>query len=234
MNPLRRLTEIETTVEIEENGLKLEAVLGRPHGATGLVIFAHGSGSGRFSPRNHEVARALQDAGFATLLMDLLTEEEAASRASVFDIPLLAGRLLMAKRWLWTVPATAGLSVGYFGASTGAAAALTAAAEDPGDVFAVVSRGGRPDLADEALPRVKAPTLLMVGERDEDVLELNRTAFERLNAVKELTVIPGATHLFEEPGTLDRVAEHAALWLSKFLPSFAPPPALNRDVSANP
>lgn len=190
----------------------LEGLLSLPKAASGTVLFAHGSGSSRFSPRNTYVAEALQTAGLATLLFDLLTEPEAANRARVFDIPLLADRLVMATEWTATQPETAALPIGYFGASTGAAAALVAAARSDRDIAAVVSRGGRPDLADADLARVRAPTLLIVGGADEEVLDLNRMALAQLNCEKKLSVVPGATHLFEEPGTLDQVIELARDW----------------------
>jgi putative phosphoribosyl transferase len=187
------------------------------------VLFAHGSGSGRHSPRNRQVAAALGRAGFATLLLDLLTpEEETADRASGrfrFDIELLAGRLLAAADWLAEEQHTAGLPVGLFGASTGAGAALLAVAERPQAAAAVVSRSGRPDLAGAALGRVLAPTLLVVGALDPQVLELNRAALGRLRAEATLEVVAGASHLFEEPGTLERVAELAVGWFTRWLAS---------------
>jgi dienelactone hydrolase len=197
--------------------LELEGTLTLPSGAGGVVAFAHGSGSSRFSPRNRFVAEVLHQAGVGTLLFDLLTEEESRDRAHVFDIPLLAGRLLLGAEWLATDPATRDLPVGYFGASTGAAAALVAAAERPEHVGAVVSRGGRPDLAGSHLGRVRAPTLLIVGEEDREVLHLNRQAYAQLHCTKHLVVIPGATHLFEEPGTLEEAARHAAQWFRTHL-----------------
>jgi len=187
----------------------------------GLVVFAHGSGSSRFSPRNQAVARVLQERGLATLLMDLLTAEEdevdQRTRALRFDIPRLAKRLVAITRWARSTPPTGGLRVGLFGSSTGAAAALVAAAQLPRDVHAVVSRGGRPDLAGDALPRVEAPTLLIVGSRDEDVLRLNEDARARMRARVEPCVIPGATHLFEEEGALEAVAEAAASFFAREL-----------------
>ena len=190
----------------------LEGLLSMPEQATGIVLFAHGSGSSRFSPRNTYVAEALQEAGLATLLFDLLTDEEAADRARVFDIPLLAERLAMATEWIVAQPETSALPIGYFGASTGAAAALVAAARSGRDIAAVVSRGGRPDLADTDLPQVHAPTLLIVGGADDVVLELNRMAEAKLTCEKKLAIVPGATHLFEEPGTLDEVILLAREW----------------------
>jgi putative phosphoribosyl transferase len=194
---------------------QLGGSLALPDGAGGVVVFAHGSGSSRFSPRNRMVAEALQRAGLGTLLIDLLSAEEErldlVTAELRFDIPLLARRLVAATEWMSDEPETAPLRVGYFGASTGAAGALIAAAELP-DTAAVVSRGGRPDLAAEALARVRAPTLLIVGERDTQVLELNEAAYAELDAEKELVIVPGATHLFEEPGALDEVARLAGDW----------------------
>lgn len=192
----------------------LEGLLGLPTATRGIVLFAHGSGSGRFSPRNNFVAQALREAGLATLLFDLLTADEAQDRRNVFNIELLAQRLSMAAAWVRDDTETANLPVGYFGASTGAAAALVAAAADQGRVAAIVSRGGRPDLAGSALRSVRAPTLLIVGGDDVEVLALNRTAIAELRCEKELVVVPGATHLFEEPGTLEAVVEHARGWFS--------------------
>jgi predicted phosphoribosyltransferase/dienelactone hydrolase len=182
-----------------------------------LVVFAHGSGSGRFSPRNNYVARRLEAAGFAALLLDLLTTDEEADRRNVFDIELLASRLIEATQWAHGTPELSGLAIGYFGASTGGGAALAAAAMSPGRVAAVVSRGGRPDLAGDALPLVEAPTLLLVGSNDEQVLELNRWAMRRMRCTVEMLVVPGATHLFEEPGTLDEVVEQAVRWFTRYL-----------------
>ena len=197
----------------------LDGLLTLPEPAAGIVLFAHGSGSSRFSPRNTYVAEALQEAGLATLLFDLLSEAEAADRARVFDIPLLAERLAAAAEWTAAQPETAALPIGYFGASTGAAAALVAAARGGRDIAAVVSRGGRPDLADTDLAHVKAPTLLIVGGADDVVLELNRMALAKLTCEKQLAVVPGATHLFEEPGTLDEVIELARNWFAGHLPA---------------
>lgn len=186
-----------------------------PASATGLVVFAHGSGSSRHSPRNRELAAALNDRALATLLLDLLTGAEERHRANVFDIALLAGRLVAATAWAAQQPDVGGLPVGYFGASTGAAAALWAAAELGERIAAVVSRGGRPDLAGERLGAVTAPTLLIVGGRDETVLELNREAQRQLGGPSELVVVAGATHLFEEPGALEEVSALAADWFSR-------------------
>jgi putative phosphoribosyl transferase len=209
----------ERRVWIPIDGGELSGSLILPAGADAIVLFAHGAGSSRFSPRNQYVARVIRDAGIGTLLFDLLMESEAADRANVFDIGLLASRLIQATSWLLENPQTGGLRVGYFGASTGAAAALTAAARIPDTIAAVVSRGGRPDLAYRDLGRVRAPTLLIVGGADEEVLELNRTALEEISAdiKKELVVVPGATHLFEEPGALEEVANFATDWFSRYL-----------------
>ncbi|MGD0452249.1 MAG: phosphoribosyltransferase family protein [Solirubrobacteraceae bacterium] len=205
-------------------GIVLPGDLTVPWGAygRGVVAFAHGSGSSRLSPRNRQVARALNEAGFATLLLDLLTPREELDRANVFDVALLAQRLVAATHWLRRQPETAQLALGYFGASTGSAAALLAAAELRAGVSAVVSRGGRPDLAQERLAEVVAPVLLIVGGADEAVLALNREAQRRLRCESELVVVPGATHLFEEPGALDRVAVHAIDWFTRHLGEGAP------------
>ncbi|MFZ1121472.1 MAG: phosphoribosyltransferase [Candidatus Binataceae bacterium] len=189
----------------------MEGELAIPEGAMGIVLFAHGSGSSRLSPRNQLVAQTLQNAGIGTLLLDLLTDEEAADRENVFDIDFLAHRLGDATRWLKARPGTRGCAVGYFGASTGAAAALAAAAQDL-MVCAVVSRGGRPDLALRHLAEVRAPTLLIVGGRDYGVIELNERAYNLLRCQKSFKIVPGATHLFEESGTLEQVAELASDW----------------------
>ena len=208
--------------EIRIPGVEIAADLSLPPGAGGLVLFAHGSGSSRFSSRNRGVAAALQEGGLATLLLDLLRPEEEGDRAKVFDIELLADRLGVATSWTQDQAELAPLPVGYFGASTGAAAALIAAAERPESVRAVVSRGGRPDLAGPRLGQVRAPTLLIVGGRDEVVLDLNRQALARLGPSAELVVVPGATHLFEEAGALDEVARLAADWLGRHLRSQPP------------
>jgi putative phosphoribosyl transferase len=184
----------------------------RPHG---LVLFAHGSGSGRLSPRNVEVAQALEQSGFATLLFDLLTATEGSDRERVFDIPLLGQRLSEATEWARQQPPTKELPFGYFGASTGAAAALVAAAERGSEIAAVVSRGGRPDLAGESLARVVSPTLLIVGGEDPVVIDLNRRAQAALRAPNELVIVPGAGHLFEEPGTMQAVIELARGWFHR-------------------
>jgi putative phosphoribosyl transferase len=193
--------------------LGLTGDLGLPTGVSrGIVIFAHGSGSSRLSPRNTFVSRELQKSGFATLLFDLLSESEAADRTNVFDIALLAARLVEATEWVQAARVTRSLPIGYFGASTGAAAALVAAARPGTHVSAVVSRGGRPDLAGGALAHVKAPTLLIVGGADFDVLELNHAALHRLHCEAKLEIVPDATHLFEEPGALEEVVRLAARW----------------------
>ncbi|HWR54305.1 MAG TPA: dienelactone hydrolase family protein [Bryobacteraceae bacterium] len=199
----------------------LDGDLGVPSGARGVVLFAHGSGSGRFSPRNRHVARLLREGGIGTLLLDLLTPEEEQIDLRTahlrFDIGLLTGRVLIATDWLAAEKQTAGLHVGYFGASTGAAAALKAAASGPASVRAVVSRGGRPDLAGDALSLVRVPTLLIVGGEDTTVLRLNAEALEHLGGERRLEVIPGAGHLFEENDALDRVAELARDWFQRYL-----------------
>lgn len=199
---------------------RLRGLLGVPPDATGLVIFAHGSGSGRLSPRNNQVAAALRQNGMATLLVDLLTQQEEANRANVFDITLLAQRLASCADWVRQQPGLRNLAIGYFGASTGAAAALVAAARDR-LVKAVVSRGGRPDLARNALPLVRAPTLLLVGSLDGPVIDMNQQSFAMLTCPKKILIVPGAGHLFEEPGTLEQVINHAASW---FATCFAPQP----------
>lgn len=204
--------EREQRVGIPMDAAVHEGVLAVPAGARGLVLFAHGSGSGRLSPRNNYVAGMLRESGIATLLFDLLTEEEDRIYENRFDIELLTQRLLRATEWTRHQTATRDLALGYFGASTGAAAALKAAAALGAAVSAVVSRGGRPDLALDDLPRVSAPTLLIVGGHDNVVIELNRAAYHELQGKKELMIVPGATHLFEEPGTLEQVAAAAAKW----------------------
>jgi len=213
----------QQAVRIPLDGAGVFGDLSVPRGAKGLVLFAHGSGSSRFSPRNRFVARRLQERGLATLLLDLLTAQEEQEDTGTgryrFDVTLLADRLLRAVAWTANHDDLRGLRVGLFGASTGAAAALRAAAADPEGVAAVVSRGGRPDLAREVLPLVRAPTLLIVGGADEPVLQLNREAFRLLTCEKRLEVVPGAGHLFEEPGALDRVADLAADWFARYLAS---------------
>jgi len=205
---------IEREVVLPVAGVVLPGDITVPDRPQGVVVFAHGSGSSRLSPRNVQVARVLNDAGLATLLFDLLSEEEAFDRANVFDIGLLASRLAAAADWLRRQPETEGLPCGYFGASTGAAAALWAATEPGSHIRAIVSRGGRPDLAAPRLGLVRAPTLLIVGGADELVLELNREAAAQLQCEHELELVPGATHLFEEPGALEEVCELATAWFA--------------------
>lgn len=208
---------MEKEVSIVADSVVLPGTLALPENAPGIVIFAHGSGSSRFSPRNRYVAEVLQKAGIGTLLFDLLTREEDLVYENRFNIELITERLVQATEWLDRQPEAQGLAFGYFGASTGAAAALKAAACLGPRLKAVVSRGGRPDLAMEVLDRVECPTLLIVGGLDEPVLSLNRRALEKLKGVKHLEIIPGATHLFEEPGALEQVAETAASWFKKHL-----------------
>lgn len=214
-------------------GLSLPGTFWLPQKPRGIVVFAHGSGSSRQSPRNRYVASVLVEAGFAALLFDLLTELEAGDRRKVFDIELLADRLVQAAMWVVQQPQSTGLACGLFGASTGSAAALLAAASHPSLVAAIVSRGGRPDLAHQDLPFVRAPTLLIVGENDEPVLTWNRQALDLLTCPKELVIIPGATHLFEEPGALEQVAELAREWFLRYLiPSSPPPSSSSPNVDA--
>ncbi len=208
---------VESLVYIPSGSVSLEGALAIPAGAIGMVLFAHGSGSSRHSSRNKFVAASLQRNGLATLLTDLLTRAEDSNYQTRFDIGLLTSRLGVATKWLGRQPETRNLAVGYFGASTGAAAALQAAVNLGPAVGAVVSRGGRPDLAMEVLDRVLAPTLLIVGGDDNVVLEFNRQAYDWLRAEKKLTIVPGATHLFEEPGALEVVAYLASDWFSKHL-----------------
>ncbi len=206
------------TVKIPTGSVELSGELILPSAASGIVLFAHGSGSSRFSPRNTFVANVLQQQGIGTLLFDLLTRAEDQDYAMRFDIDLLTRRLLDATAWLQAKPETKALHIGYFGASTGAAAALQAAAEMGNAIAAVVSRGGRPDLAGEiALSQVTAPALLIVGSADYGVIELNKQAFALMKCKKELVLVPGATHLFEEAGTLEQVAQYAANWFLKYL-----------------
>jgi putative phosphoribosyl transferase len=219
---------VDEEVQIGVDDVVLHGHLGLPAGTSAVVAFAHGSGSSRLSPRNQYVAAQLRAAGLGTLLFDLLTAEEEGDRRRVFDIPLLGGRLAQVGRWLLGRPETASCRLGYFGASTGAAAALWAAAEPGSVVGAVVSRGGRPDLAGDRLPDVVAPTLLVVGGADPLVIELNRSAQARMQAETSLVVVPRATHLFEEPGTLDEVARLAAEWFRRHLVDQAPAPAGGR------
>jgi dienelactone hydrolase len=220
-------------VSIELGSVRLEGDLALGPGARGVVLFAHGSGSSRHSPRNRYVARVLHDAGFGTLLMDLLTAEEERRDAFTahlrFDISLLASRLVGATDWLLEQEDSRDLPLGYFGASTGAAAALVAAAERAGSIGAVVSRGGRPDLAGPALADVRAPTLLIVGGADTTVVGLNQTALDQLGVEKDLQVVAGATHLFEEPGALEEVARLAGLWFERHLEPPAREPAAEEE-----
>jgi putative phosphoribosyl transferase len=202
-------------ISIPADTVELEGLLGLPDGAEAVVLFAHGSGSSRLSPRNNYVARALRAAGIATLLFDLLTEREAADRANVFAIDLLAQRLGEATQWVRHDADTRGLDIGYFGASTGAAAALIAAAADPA-IRVIVSRGGRPDLAASALLRVRAATLLIVGGDDVPVIRLNEQAYAQLRCEKDMRIVRGATHLFEEPGTLEAVVRLATEWFVRY------------------
>ena len=224
----------QTEVQIPANGHQLKGTLNLPAGCKSVVIFAHGSGSGRFSPRNQFVASSLQAAGIGTLLMDLLEENEEDDREKVFDIELLAGRLQSAADWLRRRVDTQKCGLGYFGASTGAAAALVAAARNQEDVGAVVSRGGRPDLAADYLPRVKAPTLLIVGGNDDVVIALNKEALALLHCPKQMIVIPGASHLFVEPGALEDVARLASEWFTHFGSTFAPLGGLSPRENAQP
>ncbi len=207
-----------TTISITDGAARLEGELIISPGARGIVVFAHGSGSSRFSPRNNYVAKVIRDRGLGTLLFDLLTRQEDQNYATRFEISLLTQRLLAATAWLGAETKTSGLKIGYFGASTGAAAALQATAKLGRKIAAVVSRGGRPDLAGEqALLKVMSPTLLLVGGSDYGVIELNQQAYSRLQCEKQLVLIPEATHLFEEPGTLEQVANQAADWFAHYL-----------------
>ena len=211
----------DPSVRIPVGGVIVEGNLNVPDGARGVVLFAHGSGSSRFSPRNQYVAKVFNDNKIATLLFDLLTNEEDQQDAETgefrFNIDLLAERLVGATKWLKQEPQIKNCLFGYFGASTGAAAALIASAKLPGEIAAVVSRGGRPDLASPYLARVAAPTLLLVGGLDAEVIELNKWAMEQMPAEKQLVIVPGATHLFEEPGKLEEVAKLSTEWFLRFL-----------------
>lgn len=222
MNAITATHVVEREANIPAEGRRVRGILSLPEEARAVVVFAHGSGSGRFSPRNQFVARKLQESRLGTLLIDLLEDDEADDRSRVFDISLLADRLQCAALWLAAQPETREMKLGYFGASTGAGAALLAAARSPGSVGAIVSRGGRPDLAHESLAHVNAPTLLIVGGNDEIVLELNREAYALLRCPRQLDVVPGATHLFSEPGALEEVARLAEEWFLRYL---APPRA---------
>jgi pimeloyl-ACP methyl ester carboxylesterase len=221
-NVVARAVPVRTRISVEAREVRipplgLAGTLNMPSVPAALVVFAHGSGSSRFSPRNMFVAEGLNENGMATLLFDLLTTAEEQDRANVFNIPLLAERLINAVHWIAREPDLARLPLGFFGASTGAAAALVAAARLGNRIGAVVSRGGRPDLAGAALEEVSAPTLLIVGGADFDVIELNEQALERLRAPKALKIVPGASHLFPEPGTLEAVVAHAARWFARYL-----------------
>ena len=218
MNSLAvKANHFHALVAIPVNGVKLEGMLVVPERAKGVVLFVHGSGSSRLSPRNNLVAGNLNEAGYGTLLMDLLTKQEDAKCENRFDIDLLTWRLERVTQWLMEHPHCSTLDIGYFGASTGAAAALNAAATFGSTIGAVVSRGGRPDLAAEALANVQSPTLLIVGGLDDVVNDLNRQAYEKLKSQKHLAIVKGATHLFEEPGTLQEVARLAAAWFRRYL-----------------
>ena len=217
MSHVRRQVSKDGPRRVAIGPMQLEGILTVPEPVMGLVIFAHGSGSSRLSPRNTYVAEKLQDRAIATLLFDLLTEEEASDRRNVFHVPLLASRLEEAVAWSRQDPDAAALPIGLFGASTGSAAALVTAAENPDEIAVVVSRGGRPDMAGEALSQIHAPTLLIVGGADTGVLELNEDAYAALKCTKHLHVVPGATHLFEEPGALDEVVEAAGDWFVQHL-----------------
>lgn len=225
MSDTKQELQLDQAIYIPSGNIKLEGELKLPKGATGVVLFAHGSGSSRHSPRNQYVARTIREAGVGTLLFDLLTKDEeevdAYTRHLRFDISLLAKRLVDATNWITSQAATQHLRIGYFGASTGAAAALIGAVELPNIVAGVVSRGGRPDLAGEVLPRVKAPTLLIVGGNDDVVIRLNQDAYAQLRCEKELKIVSGATHLFEEPGKLEQVAQFASEWFKKKLQPLA-------------
>jgi putative phosphoribosyl transferase len=219
-------TKLESTIIREEIEIKTPKTVVKgdlciPQNASGIVLFAHGAGSSRLSPRNKYVAQVLQDAGFATLLMDLLSEQEDQLDMYLkklrFDIPLLAGRVDTATEWIQNNDKTSKLKIGYFGASTGAVAALVASIQRPETIGAIVSRGGRPDLTDKILSEVKPPTLLIVGSEDTVVLKKNQAAFDKLNCEKRLIIVPGASHLFEEPGKMEEVAEHAKTWFQEHL-----------------
>lgn len=208
--------EIKKTINIKLDMITIEGELTIPENASGLILFAHGSGSSRFSPRNNYVAKILQKSNLATLLVDLLTKDEDLSYDRRFDIKLLAQRLIKITDWLKENEETKNLKIGYFGASTGAAAAIKAAAKEKQNISAVVSRGGRVDLAAEQLSELETPTLLIVGANDDFVIEVNELALKKINCVKQLSLIPNATHLFEEPETLEEVAKQTAQWFVKY------------------
>jgi pimeloyl-ACP methyl ester carboxylesterase len=215
--PVIHTDPIRKVLSVPADDVVVEGELVVPDGATGLVLFSHGSGSSRFSPRNNYVARQLQDEGLSTFLFDLLTREEDADFAQRFNISLLARRLIHVTLWLEQRKEVKDLPIGYFGASTGAASALIAASKLPGSIRAIVSRGGRPDLARVYLPSVTAPTLLLVGELDTEVIQLNEEAYSELECIKQLKIVKGASHLFEEPGTLEAVARLSAEWFTRHL-----------------
>ncbi|MDH4330245.1 MAG: dienelactone hydrolase family protein [Candidatus Moranbacteria bacterium] len=212
------LNHEQQTIQIPINSISVEGILTVPKNHTGsLVIFVHGSGSSRNSPRNDYVSKCLNKAGLSTLLFDLLTEKEDEIYENRFDIPLLVERIKVATTWVKNHPELKDFSVGYFGASTGAATAIEAAADADLGIKAVVSRGGRPDLAENYLSKISSPTLLIVGGNDDAVIDLNKSAFEKISAKKELSIVPGATHLFEEPGALEKVCELSSSWFQKYL-----------------
>ena len=215
MTKTNRSEGFEVTITLSD--VSLEGSLWSSDQSKRVVLFSHGSGSSRHSPRNNFVANILRQSGIGTLIFDLLTETEDMDFKSRFNIPLLTQRLIGTTRWLINQYKSERYSIGYFGASTGAAAAFEAAASLPTEIHAVVSRGGRPDLAMEYLPRVKAPSLLIIGESDDQVIDLNRLAYDQLKCKKEIVIVPGATHLFEEPGALEQVAELSARWFSRYL-----------------
>lgn len=208
---------LKKTIEINVDSVVIEGELVIPQSTSALVLFAHGSGSSRFSPRNNYVAKVLQKGNIATLLIDLLSKTEDLTYERRFDIELLAQRLVKVTDWLREYPETKNLKVGYFGASTGSAAAIKAAAVEKDEIYAIVSRGGRVDLAGDELSKIKAPTLLLVGELDEFVIEVNELAYKKINSEKKLSIIKNASHLFEEPGALEEVAEQATNWFVKHL-----------------
>ena len=212
-----KMKTTESLVYIPNGKVTLVGSLAIPEGASGIVLFAHGSGSSRLSPRNNFVAEVLRSQGLATLLLDLLTPEEDSDYEMRFDINLLAHRLVAVTKWLQEQPEMKNFAIGYFGASTGAAAAIQSAAVLPKQISAIVSRGGRPDLAMAYLAKIEAPTLLIVGGYDDVVIELNKEAYDGLACIKKMEIVPGATHLFEEAGTLEKVAELAAGWFEKYL-----------------
>ncbi len=208
---------LDREIVIANKNQELHGILSLPSDPQGIILFSHGSGSSRLSPRNNYVAHVLHRAHFATLLVDLLTEGEEKNRKNVFDLNLLSDRLLLVQKWVFENIQIANLKMGLFGASTGAGAALIAAAKEPHNIHAIVSRGGRPDLAGDHLSQVQAPTLLLVGSLDQEVINLNRKAMKEMKCEKELQVIAGASHLFEEPGKLEKVAQRATMWFHQHL-----------------